>query len=320
MSVPYLTIRPALARTALIAVLGGLSITGTAGQAAAAPLDAQPDSAALSPTPSCGAAGINSLAAVRPLQPAARAAKSAAILGGQPSALDRVRLMQEGSGATAEPAKDFAASEVFPRQPLAPAAGCFRLQTDACAEWQAPRAGLALPRRALSNEDFLASKRLAIGRTGFDRDWQRVRGETISRARYLTLVGGEAGDRTATLSRVNAWVNERIAYTEDRVLFSRADFWAGAKKTLKLGRGDCEDIALTKMQLLAAAGIPREDMFLTIARDLVRGADHAVLIVRHEGGYVMLDDASDELFDASAGHDYRPILSFSDRQTWLHGY
>ena len=153
-----------------------------------------------------------------------------------------------------------------------------------------------------------------------DREWQRVRGDTISEARYRALVGGETRDRTATLGRVNAWVNERIVYTEDRDLFSRADFWAGAKKTLNLGRGDCEDIALTKMQLLAAAGIPREDMFLTIARDLVRGADHAVLIVRHEGGYVMLDDASDELFDAAAGHDYRPILSFSDRQTWLHGY
>ena len=301
-------------------VLGGLSFAAMAGEAAAAPLGAEADVAALSPTPSCAQSAANSLAGARPLQPAARTAKSAAILGGQPSALDRIRLMQEGSGNTAEAPKDLAAAKVLPRQPLAPAAGGLRLQGGSCAEWQAPHANLASPRRALSSDDFLASKRLAIGRTGFDREWQRVRGDTISEARYRALVGGETRDRTATLGRVNAWVNERIVYTEDRDLFSRADFWAGAKKTLNLGRGDCEDIALTKMQLLAAAGIPREDMFLTIARDLVRGADHAVLIVRHEGGYVMLDDASDELFDAAAGHDYRPILSFSDRQTWLHGY
>jgi predicted transglutaminase-like cysteine proteinase len=229
--------------------------------------------------------------------------------------------MQETEEGAAEAAPVFAASESFPRQPLAPAAGGLRLQTGACVDRQTAPANLGMPRgAALSSDDFLASKRLAIGRTGFDREWQRVREDRISKARYRALVGDEGRDRTAALSRVNAWVNERIVYTEDRDLFSRADFWAGAKKTLKLGRGDCEDIALTKMQLLAAAGIPREDMFLTITRDLVRNADHAVLIVRHEGGYVLLDDGSDELLDASAGHDYRPILSFNERQAWLHGY
>ena len=74
------------------------------------------------------------------------------------------------------------------------------------------------------------------------------------------------------------------------------------------------------MQLLAAAGVAREDMILTIARDLVRNADHAVLIVRHDGRYYMLDNASDEVFDASTSHDYRPILSFGSGQAWLHGY
>jgi predicted transglutaminase-like cysteine proteinase len=128
------------------------------------------------------------------------------------------------------------------------------------------------------------------------------------------------GGQLSTLRTVNSWVNQAIAFTDDEELFSRADFWAGAEATLRLRRGDCEDIALTKMQLLAAAGIDREDMILTIARDLVRNADHAVLIVRHDGRYYMLDNASDELFDASSAHDYRPILSFGNSQTWLHGY
>ena len=69
-------------------VLGGLSFAAMAGEAAAAPLGAEADVAALSPTPSCAQSAANSLAGARPLQPAARTAKSAAILGGQPSALD----------------------------------------------------------------------------------------------------------------------------------------------------------------------------------------------------------------------------------------
>jgi predicted transglutaminase-like cysteine proteinase len=61
-------------------------------------------------------------------------------------------------------------------------------------------------------------------------------------------------------------------------------------------------------------------MVLTIARDLARNADHAVLVVRLDGRYYMLDNATDQVLDASASHDYRPVLSFSDSQTWLHGY
>jgi predicted transglutaminase-like cysteine proteinase len=161
---------------------------------------------------------------------------------------------------------------------------------------------------------------VAIGRTNYDADWQRVSGERTSESQYRRILGRVADDRMATLASVNRWVNRSIAFTADRDLFSRADYWAGATETLRLRAGDCEDIALTKMQLLADAGIPREDMILTIARDLVRNADHAVLIVHHEGRYYMLDNSSDELFDAAASHDYRPILSFGSNQTWLHGY
>jgi predicted transglutaminase-like cysteine proteinase len=74
------------------------------------------------------------------------------------------------------------------------------------------------------------------------------------------------------------------------------------------------------MQLLSAIGVARSDMYLTIARDLVRNADHALLVVRHEGKYWLLDNATDELLDASKSYDYRPILTYSETGKWLHGY
>lgn len=268
------------------------------------------------PTPPCGLGISIALASSQRLEPAAQSSKSVAILGGQPSALDLIRLSQQaGEVALDAPRDELAAVEVQPPVSLAPAAGGMRLEATGC------EPALARPRTtALTGDDFLASKRLTIGRTAFDSDWQRVSHDRISGNRYRRLLGGARSDPLATLNSVNSWVNQRIAYTEDRDLFARADFWAGATRTLKLRRGDCEDIALTKMQLLAAAGIPREDMILTIARDLVRNADHAVLIVRHDGRYFMLDNASDEVFDASGSHDYRPVLSFGNNETWLHGY
>jgi len=178
------------------------------------------------------------------------------------------------------------------------------------------RAGTLGPQRS---EDFLASRRIRIGHTAFDQDWKRVRGDSVSPATFKRLLGATSGDQEATLTRVNRWVNRQITYTEDRDLFGSNDFWAGARRTLKLRKGDCEDIALLKMQMLAAGGIKREDMFLTIAKDLVRHADHAILVVRTGQGYRLLDNASDEVVDAAPQSDYRAILSFGDKGTWLHG-
>jgi len=85
-------------------------------------------------------------------------------------------------------------------------------------------------------------------------------------------------------------------------------------------QGDCEDIAIVKMQLLAAHGIRLEDMSLVIARDQVRNADHALLVVKFDGRMWLLDNSTDRVLDASQSYDYRPILSFSAGKKWIHGY
>jgi predicted transglutaminase-like cysteine proteinase len=290
-------------------VLAAVAVVSSTGANVAAQAATLPGDGTQALTASCGE--VAGASAVLPVTLAAQTSKSAAILGGQPSAFEQIVAQQASGGATSA-APDFALAQPIP--PLEPALGGFRPGSADCA--------IPSPSRAseLGSEDFLATKRLAIGKTAFDRDWQRVSRDRVSARSYRRLVGNETSNDFSALVAVNAWVNQAITFTEDRKLFSRADFWAGAGTTLRLRRGDCEDIALTKMQLLAAAGIPREDMILTLARDLVRNADHAVLIVRQGGRYYMLDNASDEVFDASLSHDYRPILSFGRGQTWLHGY
>jgi len=186
-----------------------------------------------------------------------------------------------------------------------------RPQTD----FAAMRPGLGT--RAAGPDDFLASKRLAVSKTGFDAQWNRVRRGSLSAG----LAGVERGHPgQAVLVAVNAWANARIRYVEDRELYGQADYWADAKTTLKRRAGDCEDIAIAKMALLASAGVRREDMYLTIARDLARNVDHALLVVKSEGRYWLLDNNIDRLLDASEANDYRPILSYSSTGKWLHGY
>lgn len=256
------------------------------------------------------------------------ASKSAAILGGTGSALSAIRAQQAGldnfgplfAGSQTQAYRSLepgAAPAPTPSsrdecKPVGPIKAAFSLPA------ALPLVGMPMGRS--NNDDFLGSRRIAIRNTFFDSDWQRVRRDRMPMAQSLRRSVGKTANIDRKLEEVNRWVNHRITYTEDRVLFGKADYWAGPRRTLALGKGDCEDYALLKMHLLAAAGIPREDMYLTIARDLVRRADHAVLVVKTDTGYRMLDNSTDLVLDAGAANDYRPVLSFSEGNSWVHGY
>lgn len=288
--------------------------------AAAMPSKAAVVDTAMAPPINCLAPDLGKINGSRLVQ---GSGKASAILGGAISSLDLIRMEQAPVQSHARLGTILAATAAFgPR--LVPAIDASSAVSTDC-QSLVPSRVTAIPSMGLRGavtadpENFLASKRVRITKTAFDKEWKRVGAEGVSRSTYKRLLGATPSAGVVPLEQVNRWVNRTITYTEDAKLFGRADYWAGARQTLKLGQGDCEDIALLKMQLLAAAGVRREDMILTIARDLVRQADHAVLIVRTPDGYRMLDNASDEVIDATGRQDYRAIISLSNRQAWLHG-
>src|SRR6185295_16204938 len=93
-----------------------------------------------------------------------------------------------------------------------------------------------------------------------------------------------------------------------------------ANETLNRGRGDCEDYAIAKLQMLRRAGIADKDLYLVVVKDLVRRADHAILVVRAAGHMYVLDNGTDELLDSESVSDYRPVLTFAAGATFTHGY
>lgn len=262
--------------------------------------------------------------------------KAAAILGSSGSALDRIRMDQ----AAQVPAPTLLAGQVeapagVPGAGLAPGAAPLATALNPAFASGVDCNRLALPRTTGvpfqpgrnqlpgGAEDFLQTRRLAVSRTAFDQQWERVsqQGLSVQALRREAGLGGIVPGRATldTVATVNAWANRRIRFVEDAKLFRTADYWAPAQTTLRLGAGDCEDIAITKMQALAAIGIPRSDMFLTIARDLARHADHALLVVRMDGRFWLLDNSTDRVLDAAESYDYQPVLSFSQNRKWLHG-
>lgn len=85
-------------------------------------------------------------------------------------------------------------------------------------------------------------------------------------------------------------INLAIHPMSDLAQWGVEDRWTAPIATLTTGFGDCEDYAIAKYVALTEAGLDAEDVQLIIVRDLARGGGHAVVAVRLDGGWIMLDN------------------------------
>ena len=168
--------------------------------------------------------------------------------------------------------------------------------------------------------DVFGSVALSVSKTPLDDDWRRAGTSGIAGAAALFAGSLAETDEVARLEAVNRYVNDRVRFVDDQVQFGRADVWMSASETLRRGKGDCEDYAIAKMQMLRRAGFADRDLYVVIVRDLVRRADHAVLVARANGRMYVLDNGTDKLLDTASVSDYRPIMTFASKGSWTHGY
>jgi predicted transglutaminase-like cysteine proteinase len=66
--------------------------------------------------------------------------------------------------------------------------------------------------------------------------------------------------------------------------------WQLALATLSAGAGDCKDYAVAKYFALLEAGFPERDVKLVIVRLIAAHQDHAIVTVRLNGGWILLDN------------------------------
>jgi len=183
------------------------------------------------------------------------------------------------------------------------------------------RTGSGVSEGVLSGRpDVFGSVALKVGHTPLDARWHSVEyaRPTGAPAQFAQSLRGDGS--VEQLEAVNRYVNHRVTFEDDQRRFGRGDVWSTANETLRSGRGDCEDYAIAKYQLLRSAGFADRDLYLVIVRDLVRRADHAVLVARAGGHMFVLDNGSDEVLDSETISDYRPILTFASTGEWTHGY
>ena len=229
-------------------------------------------------------------------------AKTDAILGGTPSALEAILAQQKAPRAAPAALQPASYSALPVRQAVI-------RQTPA-----------ASPGAFSGRPDVFGSVALPVGPTRLNARWRRVEEAAL---------GGAAADYARSLRRldtvdrletVNRYVNNRVRFVDDQVQYGRADVWQAASDTLRRGRGDCEDFAIAKLQMLRRAGVSDRDLYLVIVKDLVSRADHAVLVARAAGRMYVLDNGTSRLLDSETIRDYRPVLTFAAGGTWTHGY
>lgn len=122
------------------------------------------------------------------------------------------------------------------------------------------------------------------------------------------------------VKRVDAEVNSRIRYANDRNLNGVRDHWSKPSETLQRAAGDCEDFAILKMWLLAVVGVPLDDMHIVVVRNAKLSSDHAILQVHANGTDYILDSLVKQVRRAERVKDYQPVYSVNSRGFWLHAF
>jgi predicted transglutaminase-like cysteine proteinase len=132
--------------------------------------------------------------------------------------------------------------------------------------------------------------------------------------RFLTLVElGRRREGRARLGQINRAVNLIIRPVSDVIQYGVDDFWAAPLTTMRTGAGDCEDYAIVKYLALREAGIAPENIRLVIVRDLRRQTNHAVVAVRYDDEWLILDNRTMVMVRAIDTQYYWPLFFLDDR-------
>ena len=230
---------------------------------------------------------------------------------GSGSALDAIRARQAG----ALPAAPRAMAVPMMGAPLFTTAAAFKPETFAR---ETPRHQLRAAHA--SRPDIFGSVALGVAKTPFDSRFASVAARASVGERGAVVSGLASMSRGDAIEAANAYVNAKVDFVSDTRAHGREDRWSTAAETLRRGQGDCEDYAIAKLQLLRAAGFADDDLYFVILKDLVRRQDHAVLVVRHEGRFLVLDNGTDRILDSDAVVDYKPVFTYAAGKAWTHGY
>ena len=144
-------------------------------------------------------------------------------------------------------------------------------------------------------------------------DGDRERCVSPAALRFLAIVDeARARDGRARFGEINRAINLAIKAVSDMAQHGEADVWSSPLATFASGAGDCEDYAIAKFAALRMAGISPDDLRIVVLRDLVHGEDHAAVLARLDGHWLMLDNRRMAMVEDVDVRNHRPLFAISD--------
>ena len=139
---------------------------------------------------------------------------------------------------------------------------------------------------------------------------------TEAARRFLSIVElGAKHEGRARFGWINRAVNLSIRPASDWAQYGNVDYWASPLQTLGSGAGDCEDYAIVKYVVLRELGIDESDLRFVIVRDDRHQTDHAIVAVRHEQRWLILDNRTMAVLGAE-DVAYRPLFALDRQNAW----
>lgn len=113
-------------------------------------------------------------------------------------------------------------------------------------------------------------------------------------------------------NRINRRVNLMVAPVTDAENYGTADYWTLPARL----SGDCEDYVLLKYKMLMEAGVDGRDLSIAITLNR-KGENHAVLVLRHASGDLVLDSESSRIeLWSETGYRFLAMQAGDDRAAW----
>jgi len=155
-----------------------------------------------------------------------------------------------------------------------------------------------------------AARRLVDAPPGFLDSCRRYQWFCTNRTTGARPIG--QADLLDLARKINRRVNFSVSPLSDPENYGVADYWTLPAN----GNGDCEDFVLQKYKLLLDAGVDSRDLSIAVVLDR-QGNNHAVLVLRHSSGDLVLDSLSRRIRPWNqTGYTYLAMQSGGDKTQW----
>ena len=143
----------------------------------------------------------------------------------------------------------------------------------------------------------------------------REDGYCTSAMKRFIAISDKAKDLSGArrIEQINSDVNNAVRYVSDYAQHGVADLWSAPLATLSTGQGDCEDYAIVKYAMLMQAGVNSSDLRLMLVKDLSVRQDHAVLAVRQDGRWLVLDNRRSMPFETADLRHFVPLFALNEQ-------